>query len=165
VLARLQEQSGVETAEVDRRGELLRLRLTSPDVTHVIDRLQELGFLGEVVRGTESVAALRWYGLGSVSELSREEADVIAQRVVPVFAEQNGIGVGETEAVKEIVATALHTCFTTQTLDATAPHGALNDACGRAVAEATLVRLGPDRATALGRAIEGDLASRSAFKE
>jgi hypothetical protein len=50
VLARLQEESGVELAEVDRRGELLRLRVAAPtDVRRVIDRLQELGFLGEVL--------------------------------------------------------------------------------------------------------------------
>jgi hypothetical protein len=114
---------------------------------------------------TPKSAAQRWYGLGSVSELSREEADVIAQRVVPAFVQQHGIGVGETQAVKEIVAAALHACFINHTLETAAPPGALNDACGRAVGKATSVRLGPDRAAALGRAIEGDLASRSAFKE
>jgi hypothetical protein len=164
VLARLQEERAVESAEVDRRGELLRLRLTSSDVTQVTDLLQQLGFLGEVVPDG-AVAAMRWYGLGTVSELSREESEVIAQRVVPVFAQQSGIGADEVEAVKELVSAALHACFVSHTLEATAPHGTLNDACGRAVEEATSVRLGPNSAAALGRAIEDDLASRSAFKE
>jgi hypothetical protein len=164
VLARLQEERAVESAEVDRRGELLRLRLTSSDVTQVTDLLQQLGFLGEVVPD-RAVAAMRWYGLATVSELSREESEVIAQRVVPVFAQQSGIGADEVEAVKELVSAALHACFVSHTLEATAPHGTLNDACGRAVEEATSVRLGPNSAAALGRAIEDDLASRSAFKE
>ena len=60
--------------------------------------------------------------------------------------------------MKELVSAALHACFVSHTLEATAPHGTLNDACGRAVEEATSVRLGPNRAAALGRAIEDDLA-------
>ena len=164
MLARLQDESTVESAEVDRRGELLRLRLTSSDVTQVTDLLQQLGFLAEVVPDG-AVSVVRWYGLGTVSELSREESEVIAQRVVPVFAQQSGIGVDEIAAVKELVSAALHACFVSHTLEAIAPPGTLKDACGRAVEEATSVRLGPNRAAALGRAIEDDLASRSAFKE
>ena len=164
MLARLEEESTVGSAEVDRRGELLRLRLTSSDVTKVTDLLQQMGFSGEVVPDG-AVAAMRWYGLTTVSELSREESEVIAQRVVPMFAQQSGIGVDEIEAVKELASAALHACFVSHTLEATAPPGALNDACARAVEEATSVRLGPNRAAALGRAIEDDLASRSAFKE
>ena len=163
MLARLQDEDGIETAEVDRRGELLRLRLSSSDVTHVIELLQQLGFLAELVPHA-GVSAMRWYGLGNVGELSREEAEVIARRVVPVFAEVEGIGLGETETIKDVVVTALHACFVAHTLDATAPHGVLNAACGRAVEQAALVLVGRERAAALGRAIEGDLASRSAFK-
>ena len=164
MLARLLEESAVESAEVDRRGELLRLRLASSDAAGVNDLLEQLGFVGEVVPD-EAVAATRWYGVETVSELSREESEVIAQRVVPVFAQQSGIGVDEIEAVKELVSAALHACFVSHKLEATAPHGSLNEACGRAVEEATSLRLGPYRAAALGRAVEGDLTSRSAFNK
>jgi hypothetical protein len=165
VLARLQEEEAVESAEVDRRGELLRLRLrSSSNVSGVVDLLSNLGFAGEVVVDAD-VGAATWYGLGSVGELSREEAKVIAQRVVPLFAQQAGLGVGEVEALKDLVATALHACFIAHTLEAGAPHGALNSACGRAVQDAALQQLGPERAVALGNAIQADLAKRAAFKE
>jgi hypothetical protein len=165
VLARLQEESAVEAAEVDRRGELLRLRLeSSSDIGGVVALLLDLGFAGEVVSDAQVSDAPLWYGLESVGELSREEGKVIAERVVPAFARLNGIESGNVEALKNSVATALHACFVRHTLGPAAPHGALNDACDRAVEKATTARLGPDRAAALGRAIESDLASRSAFK-
>jgi hypothetical protein len=164
VLARLREESGVETADVDRRGELLRVRLSSTDVSRLTDLLGELGFLSEAVVDAD-VAAVRWYGLETISELSHEEAEVIAQRVVRSFAPQDGTGIGEIEGLSETVAGALHACFLADTVDASTPHGALSEACGRAVEQATAARLGGDRAAALGRAITGDLASRSALKE
>jgi hypothetical protein len=165
VLARLQEEEAVETAEVDRRGELLRLRLRpSFDDTGVVDLLLNLGFAAEVV-DHDVVGTRHWYGLASVGELSREEGKVIAGRVVPPFAEQTGLAVGEVAALKDLVATALHACFIATTLDAAAPHGALNSVCGHAVETAALERLGPHRAAALGKAIQADLAERAAFKD
>lgn len=164
MLARLQEQDEVETAEVDRRGELVRLRLKSTsDVSGVMNLLLDLGFAGEVV-GVADVGVSDWYGLGRVGELSQEEGRVIAQRIVPSFALENGLTAGELDVVTELVATSLYACFHASTLDATVPHGALNSACGRAVSEAVRERLGPERAAALGHAIEVDLAERSAFK-
>jgi hypothetical protein len=130
----------------------------------VVDLLSNLGFAAQVV-GHADVGAATWYGLGSVGELSREEAKVIAQRVVPLFAQQAGLAVGEVESLKDLVATALHACFIANTLEAGAPHGALSSACGRAVEDAALPRFGRDRAVALGNAIQADLAKRSAFKE
>jgi hypothetical protein len=154
VLARLQEEPAVEAAEVDRRGELLRLHLeSSSDIGGVVDLLLNLGFAGEVLSDVHVADAALWYGLDSVGELSREEGKIIAERVVPAFARLNGIESGNVEALKNSVATALHACFVGHTLGAAAPHGALNDACGRAVEKATMARLGPDRAAALGRAI------------
>ena len=165
MLARLQEEEAVEDAEVDRRGELLRVRLKSPfNISGVVDLLMNLGFAAEVADDAD-VGASQWYGLGSVGELSREEAKVIAQRVVPLFAGQNGVPAGEVDALVGLVAMALHAWIISNTMDTAAPHVALNSACGRAVEDAALPRLGPDRAAALGDAIEADLAKRSAFKE
>lgn len=165
MLARLEEDQAVESAEVDRRGELLRVRLRSSfNVSGVVDLLMNVGFAADVVEHTDVGSAL-WYGLGTVGELSREEAKVIAQRVVPLFAQKNGVVVGDVEALVDLVASALHTWIISNTLDAAAPYGVLNSACGRAVEDAALPRLGPDRAAALGNAIAADLAKRSAFKD
>jgi hypothetical protein len=165
VLARLEEEEVVEAAEVDRRGELVRLRLKSvSDVSGVVDLLLNLGFAGEVVGDTD-VGVQQWYGLESVGELSREEGKVIAQRVVPLFAQQSDIAVGEVQALTDLVAVALHAFFIANTLDAAVPHKALNSSCGRAVEDAARRRLGPDQAAALGFAIQADLAKHSAFKE
>ena len=165
MLARLEEEQAVENAEVDRRGELLRVRLRSSfNVSGVVDLLMNLGFAAEVVQHAD-VGSAHWYGLGTVGELSREEAEVIARRVVPLFARRNGVAVGEVEALVDLVASALHTCIASNSLDAAAPHGVLNSACGRAVEDAALPRLGRERAAALGNAIAADLATRSAFKD
>jgi len=73
VLARLNQEPEVEAAQVDRRGEVLRVRLRSPGaLPRVTDLLVELGFAGEVVAG--AAGDLRWYGAPDVGELSREEA-------------------------------------------------------------------------------------------
>jgi hypothetical protein len=160
VLARL-EEGGVEAAEVDRRGELLRVRLLSgSQVSEVVDALQRLGFAGEVLANEPPEVA--WYGRDSIGELSREEGHVIARRVVPPFAKSYAVDVSEHDALTEAVAEALHRCFVRNTLDAN-PAGGLHDSCTRAVEDATRERLGARRAAALGRAIEADLNQRQAL--
>jgi hypothetical protein len=161
VLARLQSETGIASVEVDRRGELLRIHAGSAeDVRAVVDLLFEMGFAGEALAEGAAVAD-QWFGLDQVGELSREEAHVIARRVVPPFAVHTG---DDVDALITVVATALHECFVTNILDGQQTHGALNSACGRAVEAATRPHLG-DRATALRGAVETDLATRSAFKE
>jgi hypothetical protein len=158
-------EPGIDDVGVDRRGELLRIRVGSADdVRAVVDRLFEMGFAAQPVAEGETIEQ-RWYGPDDVSELSREEAYVIAHRVVPAFTKE-GPSVGtDVEGLVKLVATALHECFVSNSLSAADTHGALNSACARAVKAATRRRLGADRATALGRAIETDLATRSAFKD
>ena len=165
MLARLEQEDGVELAEIDRRGELLRVRVAaSAEVTRAIGRLQELGFVAELIIDT-AVDIPRWYGTESVGELSLEEADVIADRVVPEFARPHGIDASESDTLRDLTAKALHECFVTHTFDAATPIGALNRLCGRAVEAATSAHLGADRALGLGQAVEADLAARSAFKD
>jgi len=151
----------VESAEVDHRGELLRIRVASPtDVHRVTELLQTLGFLGEVLANA-SDDVTRWYDVRGVGDLSREEADVIAQRVVPPFIRQHAPDLADSNRVRDLAASAMHQCFLTQTDSA----GTLQVSCGRAVAEATRAMLGDEKAEALGAAIESDMAARSAFKE
>jgi hypothetical protein len=164
-LARLQLEPGIERVEVDRRGELLRISVGSmDDVRAVVDRLYEMGFAAQPITEGETIGQ-HWYGPEDVGELSREEAEVIARRVVPAFTRGDPSVGADMDGLANLVATALHECFVSNTLDASETHGALNSACARAVEAATRGRLGDDRATALARAIETDLATRSAFKE
>ncbi|MEK6207391.1 MAG: hypothetical protein AABM32_07085 [Chloroflexota bacterium] len=159
MLARLEAEVGVNKAEVDRHGELLRIALApTAEIGPVIARLQELGFIGEIV--PEGTTPQRWYGRNSVGELSAEEAGVIARRVVPKFAREHGLaGRVEVELIS-VVTAALHQCFVTNVLDVSAPTHSLDESCGSAAEVATQSQLGEAHAAALGRAIEADLAGR-----
>lgn len=158
MLARIEDQAEVAAAEVDRQGELLRVDLqASEGLARVIEILEELGLIGGVLAENE-IADRRWYGRDTIGELSREEAHVIAQRVVPGFVREQGLAASETEAIATLVANTLHRCFTTHVLAPSASSGALIESCTRAVEEATTEQLGPVRAAALGRAIQADLS-------
>ena len=66
----------MEAAGVDRRGELIRLRLRpGGSIDAVRSALEELGFASETVA---LAAAQRWYGPSDVRELSRDEAESCA---------------------------------------------------------------------------------------
>jgi hypothetical protein len=157
VLARLEEEDVIDAAEVDRRGELIRLALRSTEEVPQVEKLlRRLGFASEVAVET-AVGDRRWYPREAVGELSREEGEVIAQRVVPDFARLNGLATEDGAEIRRLVAAALHKCFVTNVLDATAPASSLHGPCGRAVEQTTRQRIGPARAAALGRAIEADL--------
>lgn len=163
MLARLQTEEGVHSIEVDRRGELLRARLSPPaSETALIEMLYEMG-IAATATTYEEAQSPRWYSAEEVGELSREEAEVIARRVVPPFAKVTGADV---DNVVQTVARALHECLSAYAR-ASEPGAAttLNNACGLAAERATRPLLGSDSARALGAAIEADLASRSAFKE
>lgn len=140
---------GVVAAEVDHRGQLLRLRLSDPsalDRTHAA--LRELGYRADDV-SERSAPDARWYGPAQVSEQSREEAGVIARRVVPPFARSQALSSEKADQVRGAVATALHDCFTAHTLVAGAPPGELRAACSDAVHEAIRDLVGPDAADQL----------------
>jgi hypothetical protein len=159
VLARLEQQDGVEAVEVDRRGELLRVEVERTDgVAAIISRLYELGFAAE--RAADNAAGGRnWYGRAAVGELSREEAGVIAQRVVPAFARTDEVSSDDVGILVELVTAALHQCFVANVVDASTPLGALHGESARAVEAATVSQLGSERARELGGAIEADLAA------
>ena len=162
MLAQIEQHGGVESVEVDRRGEFLRVDAGGPkDVAAVIARLYELGFAAE--RTTDSAAERQWYRRDDVGELSREEAAVIAQRVVPAFARANDLP-DRADTLTDLVAMTLHRCFVTNVVHAASPLGTLHGECGRAVEEATRAQLGAARASELGKAIEADLAAGRSSK-
>ncbi|MDP9319679.1 MAG: hypothetical protein M3P16_01120 [Chloroflexota bacterium] len=157
MLAHLEERSDVESAEVDRRGELLRITLrVGGDAAAIREQLELMGFAAEEASDAAG-ATVRWYGPASVGELSLEESTVIVSRVVPSFGAANGLGQAEIDAISTRVATAVYECFVGHR-DAGLGPGGLASPCGRAVEGATRLLLGAERAAALGRAVEADLA-------
>ena len=159
MLAQLEHRADVERAEVDRRGELLRIRLRAGGVASAIrDDLERMGFATEDPSDPSAVVA-RWYGLSDVDELSRDEGRVIASRVVPPFAAGHGLAHDEIATLSDGVAAALYACFVDHR-DAALPPGGLALPCARAVEDATAPLIGPERAAALGQAIEADLSGR-----
>lgn len=160
MLARLEEIDGVALAEVDHRGELLRLRLTSEDaLAGAVATLREMGYGADELSG--AAAAERWYGRDTVRELSREEGEVIARRVVSAFARARGIASSISGDLVDLVARALYACFAAHTLGARAEAGALRRACASAVEAAVRDRLGPDRARELAALLSADLGRSS----
>ena len=157
MLAQLEQRADVERAEVDRRGELLRIRLRADGVVSTLrGELERMGFAAEE-SSEASAADARWYGLADVGELSRDEGRVIALRVVPSFAVDRGLARNEITTLSDQVAAALYACFVGHR-DTSQPPGGLAVPCGRAVEDATAPLIGPDHAAALGRAIEADLS-------
>ncbi len=157
MLARLEAIDGVEQAEIDHRGELLRLRVTEMAVLPDARRaLTELGYEASEAGATD--AELRWYGSSTVRELSREEANIIARRVVPVFVSRHGLTAADGERLSAVVAEALDACFRAHTLGVAARAGALRAACAEEVAKAAAGIVGVDRARDLRALIEADLS-------
>ena len=156
MLAQLEHRADVERAQVDRRGELLRIRLWADGVGSAIrDELERMGFAAEA--SDASTAGARWYGLSDTGELSRDEGRVIASRVVPPFAAGHGLAHDEIARLSDRVAAALYACFVGHR-DTSLPAGGLAVPCGRAVEDAAAPLIGLARAAALGQAIEADLA-------
>jgi len=157
VLAQLEGRPDVKRAEVDRRGELLRVTLrASVGAPAIREALEVMGFGAEQAPDAVT-AAVRWYGPAEVGELSREESAVIASRVVLPFGAANGLEQTDIDPLSARVAGALYECFVGNRDAGLAP-GGLAAPCGRAVEAATRAQLGEDRAALLGRAIEADLA-------
>ncbi len=149
MLARLTSLDGVIAAEVDHRGELLRLLVSGPSaLARIHAALRELGYRADEVGEAPSPDS-RWYGPARVNELSREEVDVIARRVVPPFARSQALSTAVQDRVREAVANALYACFTAHTLGAGAPPGELHGACSNAVREAVRDLVGPHAADRL----------------
>ena len=165
MLAQLQQRTDVEAAGVDHCGELLRIQLRpGGSVEAVRDALEMMGFAAETAIGIDP-DAVRWFGPSKVSELSREEADVIASRVVPAFGATHAMSAEEIALATTRAADALYDCFEDRAHGAAAAPAVpavptvlgLASSCATAVADATRSLLGPEGATALGQAIEADM--------
>lgn len=157
MLARLELVDGVRSVAIDHAGELLRLECAEPEtLERVTGVLAELGYAGEELAETGVATDLRWHRGSGVRELSWEEAQVIARRVVPPFARRQRLEGPTAERLRDTVASALYECFVAHPLANTDAAGALRDACRRAVAQATAGLVGDDLARALGDALWED---------
>ncbi len=156
MLARLEAIEGVERAEVDHRGELLRLHASEAAIQDARRALSELGYAATEGRAVPSDA--RWYGSSTVRELSREEAKIISGRVLPDFALSHHLTPEDTERLSAAVADALYACFRAHTLGAGTPKGALRAGCSAQVAAAATGIVGAEAARELAASIEADLS-------
>jgi hypothetical protein len=156
VLARLEDLRGVERAETDFAGDVLRLSLDDEGALPVaIDLLASLGYRAGVATGAVLVRA--WYDGRSVGELSRVEAGVIADRVIAQLVEGHTLASGQAGPLRAALAGALHTCFVTNALGAGPSSGSFRDECVRVGVAAVVPVIGAVLADDLGRLLEADM--------
>ena len=158
MLARVEKLEGVDRAEIDNRGDFLRLSLNDGGALALIaDLLKGLGY--ESVRATddEVQAVARWYDAASVGDLSRVEASVIADRIVPSFALAQKLSPDQTERVRSAVVDALHHCFVGTALASGPSLGAFRLSCVRAVEDTVRPIVGRASARTLAELVNADL--------
>lgn len=156
MLARLGTIDGVERVEVDHRGELLRIRATDAALEASRRVVAELGY--EVGPAGDADPGARWYGASTVGELSREEAKVITDRVLPGFVASHHLTREQADRLVVVVTDELYACFRAHTLGAGAPPGSLRGVCTEAVATAAAAIVGGDRARDLAALVDADLS-------
>ena len=155
MLARLDELDGIERAETDVAGDLLRLSLRDEvAVGSAIELLVALGYGAEPAIDT---GERRWYDRRSVGALSRIEADIIAARIVSRYAAARGGALGDSGRVGSAIADALHACFVTEALGATPSTGEFRARCVERTVAAVRPIVGDD-AELLGRLLDDDLS-------
>jgi len=141
--------------EVDHGGEYLRLRAGDENCISAVRRLLDAaGYVSELLDRRAALELegrdLRWYPVAQVGDLSREEAEILAQEIVPAFLHAHSVGVNA-EALQRAVASGLEKCFL-----ARRPHsrGLPTEGageCGAAVAEAASSLLPAGDAELLGQ--------------
>ena len=141
------DHSGTRLRFADR-GQLARIRT----------RLSELGYESTELAGAEYEAALtaQWY---EPADLSREEARVLASKIVPAFIAEHGPAPTFAEALRTCVESALFGCFTASPIGSGATSGSLRTQCADLVVAATTDLLGVDASEALGRFVDRWLSS------
>lgn len=133
-------------ARTDHSGGLLRFS-DSGQVEQVRAVLKELGYQSKALPDALVPDVARWY---APDELSREEAQVLAARVVPAFASDHPAAGTVFEALQGRLEAALFVRFTDRGLSGTSPRVERADA----IAAATRDIVGADTAQALGRFVD-----------
>jgi hypothetical protein len=159
VLARLESLPGVDRAEAGYHGDLLKLAVHDENALgQATALLAELGYRAEVATDADTPAVDAWYDINSTGELSRVEAGVIADRIVPPFASARSLDAARSALVRGAVVDALHACFVKHQLGSGSSLGAFRSSCERAVEEGVRPIVGADPATALARLLQRDMS-------
>lgn len=155
MLARLNAVEGIQMAEVDHSGELLRVRARAPaDLDRARAVLLELGYEASAA-DPPSQSLTDWYDVTTVRQLSREEATVITDRLLSVTA--FGLAAESRERLHDAVTAALYGVFATHELDSRSQRALLRVDCVRAVEDAAAAIVGGDRARQIASAFERDV--------
>lgn len=158
MVARLAALEGVEGVEADHSGQLLRVRLSRMQVSaRVRAALDELGYQTEPTDADALPDDVAWFGAADIRELSREEANAIAQRVVPVFSRSRVLDDAVEQRLTGAVSRALYECLASHVLGPGAARGALQEDCSRAVEQAARSVIDEDGARELASALWRDL--------
>jgi hypothetical protein len=159
VLARLEALEDVDHAFVDHSGDLLRLSLRDEHaITAAIALLSELGYGAERASDADVRAVTIWYDTTSVGDLSRVEAGVIADRIVPSFAEARKLSAPATSHVRSAVVDALHVCFISNALASGPSLGEFRLSCEGAVEDAVRPIVGREPARELAALLNTDMS-------
>lgn len=143
---------------MDHTGELLRLDVSDGRALDEARRvLAELGYSATIAEPS-GITGRRWYGQATVRDLSREEAGVIADRVVKPFGIRHELASTVADPLTSAVTTALYESFAAHPLGGDADPGSLRKLCAAAVISAAVPLIGEDAARDLASAIEADLS-------
>ena len=155
MLARLQELKGITHAQTDFSGDYLRLTLTDgAAITRATDMLLALGYVSEpIVDNTVD----HWYDKDSVGELSRVEAGVIADRVVPAVRLRHELDDDLATSLRSTLVDALHRCFIENAISSQ-PSPSLRSSCVAAALTAASPIVGGVVAEELARVVGADMA-------
>ena len=120
MLARLLRLPGIGSIDVDHSGTVVRLRIADVDPDPVVDAVTAVlrleGYAGTPLAGEEEASATRrieaWHGTNAASELSREEAQVLAAQITAAFARERKLVPAAAERLRRTVAERLYGSFT-----------------------------------------------------
>ena len=160
MLARVEGLEGVDRAQIDYRGDFLRLVLTADGaLATVADVLKGLGYDSDRASDSDVETVTSWYDLESVGDLSRVEASVIADRVLPSFVATRKLSPGQAGDLRSAVRDALHSCFASTALANGPSLGEFRLSCMRAVEDTARPIVGPASARTLAELLNADLTN------
>ena len=139
-------------AAADHAGALLRF-IDRGQSAQIRARLSELGYESEELDPSDGheLTESEWY---KPADLSHEEAQVLASRIISAFGREHAIDPAVGAALQESVEAALFGCFVANPLGSGAAAGSMRSECGAAVAAAADDILGSEGAGALGEFVD-----------
>jgi len=158
VLARVEDLVGVDHSQIDYRGDFLQLSLTDDGALVIVtDVLKRLGYASDRASDTDVETVTTWYDRESVGDLSRVEASVIADRVLPSFVATRKLSPRQTDDLRGAVRDALHNCFASTALANGPSLAEFRLSCVRAVEDTARPIVGPASARTLAELLNADL--------